>query len=44
MVDVFAELEKDNFCFSEEFRKIKLVETTAYLEYLEWDEIEKNNK
>ena len=41
MVDVFVVLEKDNFCFSEEFRKIKLVETTAYLE---WAENEKNNK
>lgn len=41
MIDLRIALEKDNFNFSNEFKKIKLVETTAYLQYLKL--IIKNN-
>lgn len=41
MIDIKLALKKDNFNFSNKFKKIKLVETTAYLQYLKL--IIKNN-
>ena len=34
MIDISNLLKKDNFQFSDNFRKIKLIDTSAYTDYI----------